>query len=249
MSGPTAAMIVIGDEILSGRTREGNAHHLAGVMTEIGIRLTEIRVVADGRDAIVEAVNTLRSRVDYVFTSGGIGPTHDDITADAVAAAFGVLIGVREDARAILAAYYGTDDINEARLRMARIPDGADLIENPLSQAPGFRLGNVHVMAGVPDIFKVMVETVRPTLKGGAPVRSWAFRVPVPEGDVAVALAQVAEAHPAVSLGSYPFYRGGLGTTLIARSSDEAALDAAAQAVRDMLVGMGVGNVEETPPD
>jgi molybdenum cofactor synthesis domain-containing protein len=247
---PTAAMLVIGDEILSGRTREANAHHLAGVMTGMGIRLTEIRVVPDDAEVIVAAVNEMRARVDYLFTSGGIGSTHDDITADCVARAFGVAIDVRDDARAILAAYYDSTgrELNEARLRMARIPDGARLIENPLSHAPGFILGNVHVMAGVPAIFQVMLEGVRPGLAGGAPVLSHSFRVEAPEGDLAGPLRELAQAYPEVSMGSYPFYVNGLGSTLILRSSDRGALRSAAEALRSMLAGMGVA-VGETPPE
>ena len=249
MNQPTAAMLVIGDEILSGRTRDANAHLLAGVMTETGIRLDEIRVVPDDPDVIVAAVNALRARVDYLFTSGGIGPTHDDITADCIAAAFGVTIDIRADALAILEAYYGATgrEINEARLRMARIPDGAALIDNPLSHAPGFILGNVHVMAGVPAIFAVMLEGLRPLLKGGAPVLSHSFRVEAPEGDLAGPLRALAEAHDGVSMGSYPFYRGGLGATLVLRSADRAALGQAAEALRAVLAGMGV-KVEETLP-
>jgi molybdenum cofactor synthesis domain-containing protein len=242
-------MLVIGDEILSGRTREANAHHLAGVMTEIGIRLVEIRVVPDDAEVIVGAVNEMRGRVDTLFTSGGIGPTHDDITADAVATAFGVNIDIRADARAILEAHYATSgrDLNAARLRMARIPEGAALIENPLSHAPGFTLGNTHVMAGVPAVFKVMLEGLRPHLTGGAPVLSHAFRVAVPEGDIAEPLRALAEAHPEVSMGSYPFYSKGLGTTLILRCADSNALGHAAEALRAVLAGMGA-KVEETPP-
>ncbi|MFQ5565263.1 MAG: competence/damage-inducible protein A [Paracoccaceae bacterium] len=246
---PTAAMLVIGDEILSGRTRDANAHHLAGVMTEIGVRLVEIRVVPDDHDAIAGAVNEMRGRVDYLFTSGGIGPTHDDITADCVAAAFGVGIGVRADARAILERHYGATgrELNEARLRMARIPEGAELIENPLSHAPGFILGNVHVMAGVPEIFRVMLEGLRPLLKGGAPLISHAFRVEAPEGDLAGPLGALAEAHPGVSMGSYPFYRKGPGAALILRSADRAALARAADALRAVLEAMAA-EFEETPP-
>jgi len=251
MEQPNAAMLVIGDEILSGRTREGNAYHLAGVMTEMGIRLTEIRVVADDREAIVAAVNELRGRVDYLFTSGGIGPTHDDITADCVAAAFGVKIDVRADALAILQAYYASTgrELNEARLRMARIPDGAELIDNPLSHAPGFILGNVHVMAGVPSIFQVMLEGVRPRLRGGAPVRSHSFRVEAPEGDLAGPLRAAAELYPDVSMGSYPFMSGatGPGATLILRSADAARLAVAAGALRAALVGLGVAYAETAP--
>jgi molybdenum cofactor synthesis domain-containing protein len=248
-AGPTAAMLVIGDEILSGRTREANGHHLAGVMTGMGIRLTEIRVVPDDPDVIVAAVNALRGRVDYLFTSGGIGPTHDDITADCIAAAFGVSIDVRDDARAIMEAYYATTgrELNEARLRMARIPDGAALIENPISHAPGFTLGNVHVMAGVPAIFNAMLEGLRPRLTGGPPVLSHAFRVEAPEGDIAGPLRRLAEAHPEVSMGSYPFYAKGPGATLILRCSDRAELGRAADALRAVLVEMGV-TVGETPP-
>ncbi|MEL6980733.1 MAG: competence/damage-inducible protein A, partial [Pseudomonadota bacterium] len=172
---PRAAMLVIGDEILSGRTQDANAPHLARVMAEIGIDLREIRVVADEPGAITEAVRALAAAHRYVFTSGGIGPTHDDITADAVAAAFGRSIAVRQDARAILAAYYGADGLNEARLRMARIPDGARLIDNPISRAPGFILENVHVMAGVPIIFREMLSGLRSSLQGGPPTLSWSL--------------------------------------------------------------------------
>ncbi len=245
---PTAAMVVIGDEVLSGRTREGNAWRLSQILTEIGVEMREVRIVADDQGAIVEAVNALRARNDHVFTSGGIGPTHDDITADAVAAAFGVSIGVRDDARAILEAYYKPGELNEARLRMARIPEGATLILNPVSQAPGFTIGNVHVMAGVPAVFDAMVETIRPTLKGGAPMLAWALRVNAPEGDMAGPLADLAARRPEVSIGSYPFYRMGAGSTLVVRSADRAALEAAVAELRAMLAGLGVTDVSETPP-
>ncbi len=244
---PTAAMIVIGDEILSGRTQDANAHHLAGVLAGLGIRLREIRVVEDRREAIIGAVRALAPAVDHVFTSGGIGPTHDDITADCVAEAMGASIDVRDDARAILEAYYGAHGINAARLRMARIPDGARLIENPLSQAPGFVLGNVHVMAGVPAIFRVMLAGLAPTLKGGPPLLAHAFRVPVPEGDLAEPLRRVAEAHGAVEIGCYPFFRGGLGCTVIVRSTDPDALARSAEALRAMLAGI-TDEIAETPP-
>jgi molybdenum cofactor synthesis domain-containing protein len=249
-AGPTAAMLVIGDEILSGRTREANGHHLAGVMIEMGIRLTEMRVVPDDRDVIVAAVNEMRGRVDYLFTSGGIGPTHDDITADCIAAAFGVGIDVRDDARAIMEAYYASTgrELNEARLRMARVPDGAALIDNPLSHAPGFTLSNVHVMAGVPAIFNVMLEGLRPQLTGGPPVLSHAFRVEAPEGDIAGPLGKLAETYPEVSMGSYPFYAKGPGATLILRCPDRAALGRAADALRAVLAGMNV-TAGETPPE
>ncbi len=247
MAQPTAAMLVIGDEILSGRIQEANAHHLAGALTEIGVRLVEIRVVEDSREAIVDAVRALSGAVDHLFTSGGIGPTHDDITADCVAEAMGADIDVRADARAILESYYGPDGLNAARLRMARIPEGARLIENPLSQAPGFILGNVHVMAGVPAIFREMLKSVAPGIVGGPPVLAHAFRVALPEGDLADLLRDVDAGHPEVRIGCYPFYRAGLGCTLVLRSADSAALAAAAGALRAVLAGL-TQEVAETPP-
>lgn len=248
MAGPTAAMLVIGDEVLSGRTHDANTHYLAGVLTGMGIALREARVCPDETAEIVRHVNALRAAYTYVFTSGGIGPTHDDITADSIAEAFGVAIDVREDARAILEAYYEPGALNAARLRMARIPEGAALILNPVSQAPGFRLGNVFVMAGVPAIFRAMVESARPMLTGGDPVLSWSFRVPRPEGEIAEPLRALAADWPEVSFGSYPFFRGGLGTTLVARSSDRVRLTAAAAALRAMLAGLGAEDVAETAP-
>lgn len=230
MPNPTAAMLVIGDEILSGRTRDSNMHHLAGALTERGIRLVEVRVVADDHDAIVAAVNALRGMADHVFTSGGIGPTHDDITADAVAAAFGVPIGKRADAMALLTAHYARQglEFNEARQRMARIPDGAVLIDNPVSVAPGFTLGNVHVMAGVPRVFEAMVASVLPGLTGGAPLLSQTLRVERGEGEIAAGFAALAAEYPDLSMGSYPFIQNGLyGTNLVIRGTDAARLEAA----------------------
>ena len=235
MPNPTAAMITIGDEILSGRTRDANLPHLAEALAERGIALREARVVSDVTDEIVAAVNALRARYTHVFTSGGIGPTHDDITADAIASAFGVPIGVREDARAILATNYANPEVelNEARLRMARIPDGATLIDNPVSKAPGFTLGNVHVMAGVPAVFQAMLAGLLPTLTGGRPLLSESVRIDRPEGEIAGPLRTVAEAHPAVAIGSYPFNRDGrFGANVVARSDDPDALAAAAAALR-----------------
>lgn len=230
MANPTAAMLVIGDEILSGRTRDSNMHHLARELTRHGIRLMEARVVADDQPAIVAALNALRGAWDHVFTSGGIGPTHDDITADAVAAAFGVGIGVRDDARAILEAHYQRTglELNAARLRMARIPEGAVLIDNPVSAAPGFSLGNVHVLAGVPAIFQAMVAGVLPHLTGGAPLLSQALDVPRGEGEIAGALGELAARYADLSFGSYPWQRNGaFGTQLVVRGTDAARLDAA----------------------
>ena len=230
MPNPTAAMLVIGDEILSGRTRDSNLHYLAGELTHRGIDLKEARVVADDQDAIVAAVNALRTAYDHLFTSGGIGPTHDDITADAVAAALGAPIGIREDARAILAAHYERSglEFNDARQRMARIPEGATLIENPISAAPGFTLGNVHVMAGVPDIFQAMLASVLPLLTGGAPLLSQSLRIDRGEGEIAGPLGRLAAEFADLSFGSYPFIRDGVhGANVVVRGTEAARLDAA----------------------
>jgi molybdenum cofactor synthesis domain-containing protein len=230
MTNPTAARLVIGDEILSGRTRDANMHHLAGQLTEAGITLAEVRIVADDRDAIIAAVQALSEAHDTVFTSGGIGPTHDDITADCMAAAFGQSIDVRDDARAILQAHYDKSgvELNAARLRMARIPADATLIENPVSSAPGFTIGNVHVMAGVPSVFTAMVASVLPTLTGGAPLMSKTLTVHRGEGDIAGPLGELAQAYPSLSMGSYPFMRdGSYGANIVVRGQDEGLLDEA----------------------
>ena len=230
MPNPTAAILIIGDEILSGRTQDTNSHYLARELTTIGIDLREVRVVPDERLAIVGAVNDLRARCDDVFTSGGIGPTHDDITADAIAAAFGVAIGVRDDARAVLAAHYARSGIefNAARQRMARVPEGATLIDNPISAAPGFTLGNVHVMAGVPNIFQAMVASLLPRLTGGQPLLSQSYRVERGEGAIAGPLAALAAEYADLSFGSYPFQRDGrYGANLVVRGTDAARIDAA----------------------
>lgn len=230
MPNPTAAMLVIGDEILSGRTLDSNTNYLAGELTSHGIDLREVRVVSDDAPAIVAAARALSSAFDHVFTSGGIGPTHDDITADCIAEAFGASIDVREDARALLAAHYERQgsELNEARLRMARIPDGATLIDNPVSIAPGFKLGNVHVMAGVPSVFKAMVATVMPTLTGGAPLLSQTLRIDRGEGDIAGPLAKLAKDFPDLSIGSYPFQKNGaFGSNIVVRGQDGAQIDAA----------------------
>ncbi len=230
MPNPSAAMLVIGDEILSGRTQDTNSHHLAGELTQRGIDLKEVRVVADDHAAIVAALNDLRPRFDHVFTSGGIGPTHDDITADAVAAAFDVGIAVREDAREAMRAFYETigGTLTPARLRMARIPDGATLIDNPVSGAPGFSIGNVHVMAGVPSVFKAMVAGLLPRLDGGAPPVSRSLRVERGESEIAEQLTALAGEFPDISIGSYPFRQDGLlGTNIVVRGSDADRVDTA----------------------
>ncbi|MCC6864204.1 MAG: competence/damage-inducible protein A [Rhodobacteraceae bacterium] len=230
MPNPTAAMLVIGDEILSGRTRESNMHHLAQRLIEHGIILAEARVVPDEQSRIVAALNDLRAAYDHVFTSGGIGPTHDDITSDAIAVAFGVAITHRADAMALLAAHYDRLGLpfNEARQRMARIPDGATLIENSITIAPGFTLGNVHVMAGVPNIFEAMLAWVLPTLIGGDPLLSQSLRVNRGEGEIASEFAALAAEFPDLSMGSYPFnIKGVYGTNLVVRGTEPARLDAA----------------------
>ena len=230
MTNPTAAMLVIGDEILSGRTRDANMHHLAGKLTEAGIDLKEVRVVADDARQIEAAVQALSGTYDNVFTSGGIGPTHDDITADCIAAAFGASIGVRADARAILQAHYDRNgmEMNEARLRMARIPDGASLIDNPVSAAPGFTLGNVHVMAGVPSIFEAMVAGLLPTLTGGDPMISASVRIERGEGDIAGPLGELAKESTDLSFGSYPFQHDGkYGANVVIRGTDATRIEAA----------------------
>ena len=230
MTNPTAAMLVIGDEILSGRTRDANMYHLAGELTKIGINLKEVRVVSDDKAAIITAVKALSDAHDTVFTSGGIGPTHDDITADCIAAAFGRPIDIRSDARALLAAYYDRQglDLNAARLRMARIPDGARLIDNPVSVAPGFSLENVHVMAGVPSVFQAMVASVLPGLTGGAPLLSQTLRVHRGEGDIAGPLGALADDYRDLSIGSYPFQKEGrYGANIVLRGTDEARVSAA----------------------
>ena len=238
LSSVTAGLIVIGDEILSGRTKDINIGAVADFCTDLGIDLKEVRVVSDETDAIVEAVDALRHRYTYVFTTGGIGPTHDDITADAVAKAFGVALPINAQAREMLEARWketGTE-VNEARLRMARIPEGADLIVNSVSAAPGFRIGNVHVMAGVPIIMRAMLEALAPTLKGGKKVMSVTVRAAVGEGTVGGPLAELQALYPDVKMGSYPqMGKGPLMTELVLRSTDAALLEEAAEKVRAMV--------------
>lgn len=240
MSNPSAAMLVIGDEILSGRTKDTNTNYLACALTAAGIDLKEARVVSDEHDRIVAAVQALSAAYDHVFTSGGIGPTHDDITADAVGAAFGAHVGIRDDARALLAAHYKRQgmEFNDARKRMARIPDGATLIDNPVSIAPGFTIGNVHVMAGVPKVFHAMVATVLPTLTGGQPLLSETLRVFIGEGDIAGPLGALAQAHPDLSIGSYPFQKDGVyGSNLVVRGTEADRLKAV---VGELAKALGV---------
>ena len=232
----TAAILVIGDEILSGRTKDKNVGYIAEYLTNIGVDVKEVRVVPDVEAEIVTALDALRHRYTYVFTTGGIGPTHDDITADCVAKAFGVSIDVDPRARAMLLTRIAEKDLNEARLRMARIPNGADLILNKVSAAPGFRLGNVHVMAGVPSIMQAMLDEVAPTLRTGVKMLSETVRANCREGDIGGPLGEIAKAHPDVMIGSYPFQdEGRPNTNLVVRSRDPEKLAAAKAAVEAML--------------
>ncbi len=235
---PTAALLVIGDEILSGRTKDVNIAATAEFCTDLGIDLREVRVVSDETDDIVAALDALRHRYTYVFTTGGIGPTHDDITADAVAKAFGVALPINAQARAMLESRWkdtGTE-VTSARLRMARIPEGADLIVNSVSAAPGFRIGNVHVMAGVPIIMRAMLEALAPTLKGGRKVLSVAIPAPIGEGAIGDAFGALQQRFPDVKMGSYPQMGSGKPSTeLVLRCSDAARLAEAEAEVRAMV--------------
>jgi molybdenum cofactor synthesis domain-containing protein len=224
----TAALVVIGDEILSGRTQDKNVAQIAQWLNVQGIRLVEVRVVPDIEDAIVEAVNTLRARNDYLFTTGGIGPTHDDITVDAIAAALGVGVVHHPKAVAVLERYYATrGGASETRLRMARVPEGAGLIENRMSGAPGIHVGNVFIMAGVPHITAGMLDALTGTLEGGRPVVSKQIGCWVAESEVAELLRATEKAHQGVAIGSYPFFREGrTGANFVVRSPDAAAVDA-----------------------
>jgi len=235
-----AAILVIGDEILSGRTQDTNTNYIARQLAALGIDLKECRVVGDDRGEIVAALNALRARYDFVFTTGGIGPTHDDITADAVAAAFGVGIGYHPEAYALLEARYGADKFNDARKRMARVPAGGTLIPNAVSAAPGFRVENVFVMAGVPMVMRAMMEEIAKTLPRGVPVTARTISVRRPEGDIAAGLEAVQKHFPTLAIGSYPFHdEQGSGTQLVARGRDADAVEQAAQAIEAMLRELG----------
>src|ERR1700736_3112986 len=235
----TAGLLVIGDEILSGRTKDKNIGYIAEYLTALGIDLMEVRVVGDEESAVIDALNALRHRYTYVFTTGGIGPTHDDITADSVAKAFGVSIDVDPRARRIMEERFAARgvEMNEARLRMARIPAGADLVENKQSGAPGFKIGNVIVMAGVPSIMQAMLDAAAPMLKTGVKMLSETIKGDVREGDIGTELGEIAKAHPNVSIGSYPFFdeKSGPNTNLVIRARDAAHIAAAAADVEAML--------------
>jgi len=235
----TAAVLIIGNEILSGRTQDANLAYLAKTLNEYGIQIREARVVPDVQGDIVDALNALRVRYDYVFTTGGIGPTHDDITADCVAAAFGVELVVSEPIAELIRRRPAAPEVMEARLRMARIPRGGGLIENPLGP-PGFFIGNVYVLAGIPRVMQQMVESLRGELRGGVPVRSRSVTAYLTEGQIARRLGLIQDAFADIDLGSYPFHRDDrYGTTLVMRGTDECELDAMLEQVRQMIVELG----------
>jgi molybdenum cofactor synthesis domain-containing protein len=242
----TACVIIIGNEILSGRTHDANLPYLAKALNDVGIRVMEARVVRDDECAIVEAVNACRAAYDYVFTTGGIGPTHDDITAACLAQAFGVKLVRDPRAVDLLTRHYAAAELNEARLKMAEVPQGATLIDNPVSSAPGFRIGNVVVLPGVPSILQAMVDGLVVNLRGGDPVLSRTISAFTTESGIATPLSAVQDAHPQVEIGSYPFVRSGrFGVSLAVRSTDRAALDAAAVAVAAMLRGLAIEPILE----
>ncbi|WP_018997956.1 competence/damage-inducible protein A [Hirschia maritima] len=240
----TAGVLLIGDEILSGRTQDTNLQTIAKFLAPIGISVAQARIIADEEGTIIDAVRTLSEAYDYVFTTGGIGPTHDDITAECVAKAFNTPISIRDDARKVLEDWYAQTDreVTEARLRMARIPDGATLIDNPVSGAPGFIIQNVHVMAGVPRIMNAMLHNIGPTLKGGSVVQSRTLRAAgLKEGDIAQPLGELAEKMPDLSFGSYPWYlEDNVGVALVVRGSDSDRLAEAETALIELAQNQGM---------
>ncbi|HLU92436.1 MAG TPA: molybdopterin-binding protein [Pedomonas sp.] len=240
----TAALVIIGDEILSGRTQDANLAYLAKWLNVQGIRLSHARVVPDVEADIIDAVNTCRQRYDYVFTTGGIGPTHDDITIDAIARAFGVPVVIHPEAEEMLRAYYG-GGLTDARLRMARVPEGAELIPNELSAAPGIRIGNVYILAGVPGVTHAMLRALEGKLKGGLPVLSRTVGAKVGESTVADLLRNTEAAYPGVQVGSYPFWREGEpNANFVIRSTDAKAMNAAAEMIFSALARMGLDPVD-----
>jgi molybdenum cofactor synthesis domain-containing protein len=236
----TACVLIIGNEILSGRTRDANLAFLGERLNALGIRLMEARVVPDQDGVIIDTLNEVRRRFDYVFTTGGIGPTHDDITAECVARAFGVPLIQHPEARAILEAHYPPGELNEARLRMANTPEGATLIENPVSRAPGFQIGNVFVMAGIPAIMQAMFESLKHRLTGGEPLLSKTVAAALPESILAPGLTAIQERYPEVEIGSYPFYKMGVvGVRLVLRATGPERLKAATGEVSKLVRGLG----------
>jgi len=237
----TAALIIIGDEILSGRTHDKNTPWIAEQLTEVGVRLAEVRVIPDVKQTIVDTVNVMRAAHDYVFTTGGIGPTHDDITAESIAAAFGVELELNEAAYQELLSYYKDEsEITESRKKMAYIPAGAELVDNPVSGAPGIKMENVFVFAGVPRIMQSMFDAIKHMLKGGKPIETRAVTADLPESAIADGLGEIQKQHMDVAIGSYPKYQNGkFGTTLVLRGIDDDALDAATQKVVDLVKSLG----------
>ncbi len=245
----TACLVIIGNEILSGRTQDKNLAHLATQLNEVGVQLREVRVIPDIEPTIIATINEVRTKFDYIFTTGGIGPTHDDITSAAIAKAFGVPLHRHPDAEAALRAYIPADRINEARLKMADVPQGATLIPNSISAAPGFVIGNVHVMAGIPNIMQAMLATILPTLRGGRRMESISITTDVLEGTLADGLTAIQNRYPGMDIGSYPKFVDGRGiTTLVFRSADAAKNAAAANEAHDLIAKLS-GNVIETPGD
>jgi molybdenum cofactor synthesis domain-containing protein len=242
----TAALVIVGEEILSGRTSDENIAYIAAYLNRVGIFLREVRVVADVEAEIVAAVNELRGRFTYVFTTGGIGPTHDDVTTDAIAKAFAVEVVVDPEAVAAMRQRFSDRELTPARLRMARVPEGAELIDNAISRAPGFMIGNVIVLAGVPRIMQVMLDAVSPRLAKGRPMLSRSIRLDVPEGDAAPGLAELQAAHPDIQIGSYPFFNNKrLGTYVVLRSVDADRLAAGVEALWALIAKEGFHAVAE----
>ncbi|MFQ5533850.1 MAG: competence/damage-inducible protein A [Sphingomonadales bacterium] len=245
----TACLIVIGDEILSGRTRDANLAHLGLWLNELGIRLNEARVIPDDAKVIADTVNACRTAFDYVFTTGGIGPTHDDITSESIARALDLQIEVNDEAYALLRDHYGPGGLNDARLRMARMPRGATLIENPISKAPGFRIENIFVMVGIPAVMRAMLESLRHEVVGGAPVLSRSVAAHMAESLLAGPLGEIQDRNPGVQIGSYPFFQNKkAGANLVMRSTKAARLDAVVDEVRAMIRALG-GEPIETSQD
>lgn len=240
----TAALIIIGDEILSGRTQDANTAYIADKLNEQGVRLKEVRVIPDDKQKIIDTVNELRAAHDYVFTTGGIGPTHDDITAESIAEAFGVELELSDAAYAELLAYYKDEsEITPSRKKMAMIPQGGKLIDNPVSGAPGINIGNVYIFAGVPRIMQSMFDAVAPTLTGGKPVESKSVTADLPESLIADGLAEIQARYNEISIGSYPQYKNGrFGTCLVLRGIDDEALNKATQEVADLVKSLGENN-------
>ncbi|HJU15258.1 MAG TPA: molybdopterin-binding protein [Stellaceae bacterium] len=236
----TACVVIIGNEILSGRTQDENLGFLARGLNAVGVRLREARVIPDDAATIVATVNAARAAFDYVFTTGGIGPTHDDITAEAIAEAFGVPLVIHPEARRLLETHYRPGDLNEARLRMARVPEGASLLPNPISRAPGFRIGNVFVLPGVPSIMQAIFAELQHRLKGGAPLLARSLSCHLGEGTLAADLALLQERYPDVEIGSYPYFRrGDFGVTLVLRGTERTRLEQATAELAELIRALG----------